>query len=101
MMSKMIRRTTLVSAIACVAVLFGACSDDDTTSLGNTGMLTVRLTDAASLIDSIQRVDIFIVRVDGRLAVASDAEIADNVDNASAGGWVALATPSASFNLLA
>src|SRR5499426_1218646 len=101
MMRKMTRRATLVSAIAYAAALFGACSNDDTTSLGNTGTLTVRLTDAPSLIDSIQRVDIFIDRVDGRLAVASDAEIAANVDNASAGGWVTLATPSTSFNLLA
>lgn len=101
MMSKMTRRTTLVAAIAYAAALFGACSNDDTTSLGNTGTLTVRLTDAPSLIDSIQRVDIFIERVDGRHAVASDAEIATNVDNASAGGWVTLATPSASFNVLA
>jgi len=101
MMSKMTRRAMLVSAIASAAALFGACSDDDTTSLGNTGTLTVRLTDAPSLIDSIQRVDIFIERVDGRLAVASDAEIAANVDNASAGGWVTLATPNASFNVLA
>jgi hypothetical protein len=102
MMSKLTRRATLVSAIASVAAaaLFGACSDDDTTSLGNTGTLTVRLTDAPSLIDSILRVDIFIDRVDGRRAIASDAEIAANVDNASAGGWVTLATPNAVFNLL-
>ncbi|HEY7393302.1 MAG TPA: DUF4382 domain-containing protein [Gemmatimonadaceae bacterium] len=101
MMSKMTRRATLVSVIACAAVLVGGCADDDTTSLGSTGRLTVRLTDAPSLIDSIQRVDIFIERVDGRLAVASDAEIAAHVDTASVGGWVTLATPNASFNLLA
>jgi len=101
MMSRMTRRATLVSAIAYAAALFGACSNDDTTSVGNTGTLTVRLTDAPSLLDSIQRVDIFIERVDGRLAVASDLDIIANVDNPSAGGWVTLATPSASFNVLA
>src|SRR5262245_62006688 len=101
MMSKLIWRTTLASTIACAAALFGACSNDDTTSLGNTGRLIVRLTDAPSLIDSIQRVDIFIERVDGRQAVATDAELAANVDTPSAGGWVTLATPNASFDVLA
>ncbi|HEY7395766.1 MAG TPA: DUF4382 domain-containing protein [Gemmatimonadaceae bacterium] len=97
----MIRRATLVSALAYAAALFGACADDDATALGNTGRRVVRLTDAPSLIDSIQRVDIFIERVDGRQAVATDAEIAGNVDNASAGGWVTLATPNASVDVLA
>ena len=101
MMNKLTRRATLVSAIAYAAALFGACSTDDTTSLGDTGTLTVRLTDAPSLLDSIQRVDIFIDRVDGRQAIASDAEIAANVGNPSAGGWVTLATPSASFDVFA
>jgi hypothetical protein len=101
--SLMMRRfVALVTAATFAAGLLGGCSsDDDATSLGDTGTLTVRLTDAPSLIDSIQRIDIFVVRVDGRLAPASDAELAANVDNLAPGGWVALVAPNASFNLLA
>ena len=95
------RSVALVSAAMFAAVVFGACSDDDTTSSGHTGTLTVRLTDAASLIDSIRRVDLFVVRVDGRLTPASDADVAANVDDGRPGGWVTLVTPNATFNLLA
>ena len=95
------RSVALVFAATLAALLLGACDDDDnTTSLGDNGRLIVRLTDSPALIDSIQRVDIFVVRVDGRLAVASDAEVAANVDNGG-GGWVTLATPNATFDLVA
>ena len=95
------RSAALVVAATVAAAMLGACSGDDTTSLGDTGTLIVRLTDAPSLIDSIQRVDIFVVRVDGRFATASDAELSANVDNGTPGGWVTLATPNTSFNLSA
>jgi hypothetical protein len=97
----MTRSIRFIAALGVGLVFLGACSDDDTTSLGDNGRLTIRLTDAPSLIDSIQRVDIFVLRVDGRLTIASDADVAANVDDGGSAGWVSLVTPNASFNLLA
>jgi len=94
---------TLVSVAATMAV---ACSDSGGLPAllgGNdtTGSLIVRLTDAPFLTDSLKSVDIFVVRVDGRVDVADDAAADKDADNGSLDGWHTLATPLASFNLLA
>ena len=91
----------LLSITAAGAVLLGACSDtSEPTSVGD-GRLIVRITDAGTLIDSVKSVDVFVVRIDARVAAASDTEAASNVDEPAKGGWITLATPNASFNLLA
>src|SRR5262245_10244999 len=96
------RTATLLSAAACAAVLLAGCQndDDDLTSVDD-GRLVVRLTDAAGLIDSVKSVDIFVVRIDGRVTPATDAQANTNVDQPEQDGWVTLATPNATFNLLA
>ena len=63
------------------------------------GTLAVQLTDAPFSIDSVSRVDVFVVRVDARVQTADSAEAAD--DAAGAHGWTTVASPNASFNLLA
>jgi hypothetical protein len=83
-----------------------ACSDTGglPASLGandNTGSLIVRLTDAPFLTDSVKSVDIFVVRVDGRLDAADDAAADQNAALGNVDGWHTLATPNASYNLLA
>lgn len=93
---------SLVSAALLGAAALGACSDDLTSvNDSSNGRLVVRLTDAPFLTDSVKSVDVFVVRVDGRLAQASDAEAESDADDASKGGWNTLASPNASINLLA
>src|SRR5262249_8292897 len=93
--------TTFLSATAFAAALLGACGDNDNVTSVNEGHLVVRLSDAAAVIDSLKSVDVFVVRIDGRVAAASDAEAESNVDQPASGGWIPLATPNTSFNLLA
>ena len=68
---------------------------------GSTGTLTVRLTDAPFSTDSVKSVDIFVVRVEGRVADTDDNDANANLDNGGSAGWQVLASPNASFNLLA
>lgn len=90
-MRRILRRLAAVS----VAILsIAACSDSSGT---NTGLLTVRLTDAPFPFSDVASVDVFVIRVDARNAEPTDAEAADQ---ASRGGWTTIATPNVSINLL-
>jgi len=90
-MRRILRRFAAVS----VAILsVAACSD---TSGTNTGLLTVRLTDAPFPFSDVASVDVFVLRVDARNAEPTDGEAADE---ASRGGWTTIATPNVSINLL-
>ena len=84
------------------AALIAACSGASTATKG-TGTLAVQLTDAPFPTDSVQSVDVFVVRVDARLADADSASAAQGTsdDSASTGGWTTLARPNRSVNLLA
>ncbi len=97
----LVSRTSLfVGAIGALAAM-AACSSDSTSPAR--GTLAVQLTDAPFSIDSLSSVDVFVVRVDGRLA-AADSAAADSgatSDSAEAHGWKTLASPNASVNLLA
>lgn len=90
-MIRRISRAVLGSLLGIVAVT--ACSD---TTGGNTGKLTVRMTDAPFPFAEVSRVDMFVVRIDARTTTASDAETAD----ASSSGWTTIASPNAAINLL-
>jgi len=98
-------RTKLVSALAVFALaLPGACSDSLSTTPNHgdgIGALMVRLTDAPFLTDSLKSVDIFVVRVDGRVTATDDNEANSNLDDGGSSGWQTLASPNAAFNLLA
>lgn len=94
-------RSTLIAPLA-LAALAAACSDKSTSPGGN-GSVVVKLTDAPFAGDSVSRVDIFVVRVDGRVA-AADSAAADSLtgdDEAASGGWTVLATPNQTYDLLA
>jgi hypothetical protein len=88
-------RTVAVAAALGALAAFGACGES--TAPAN-GTLIVELTDAPFDLDSIQRVDVFVVRVDGRRAEADSATTDD--DDAEAGGWTTLASPDREINLL-
>jgi hypothetical protein len=94
-------RLSILSASALAVLALSSACTDSTSPNATSGTMAVKLTDAPFLGDSVKSVDIFVVRVDGRLAAADSAAADSSVDNASAGGWQALATPNASYNLLA
>jgi len=95
-------RAAGITAVIAAGIYLGACSSSATTAAGR-GTLAVQLTDAPFPTDSVQRVDIFVMRVDARLADADSAMAAKGAtdDSAGTGGWTTIATPNVSINLMA
>ena len=89
----------LFSALALFGALV-ACSDNSTGP--DQGRIAVRLTDAPFPLDEVQSIDMFIVRVEAKLASTTEADADEDVEDgdASSDGWVVLATPNASFDLM-
>ena len=83
-----------LAAIGLTTLGIAACSDSSGT---NTGLLTVRLTDAPFPFSDISRVDVFVVRVDARKTEPTDAQAADETDQSE---WTTVATPATMVNLL-
>lgn len=100
-MSRHVLRSAICAATFSAAIFAVACSDS-TTSQG-TGSLRIQLTDAPFSSDSVKRVDIFVVRVDAKMADtdSSEAATATSTDSSAAGGWTTIATPNALIELLA
>ena len=96
-------RFVLTGFAVSFAVVAGACGGADTAGLNGRGTLVVQLTDAPFPTDSVKSVDIFVVRVDGRVAEVDEASADQNVtteDASHADGWKTLATPNVSVDLL-
>ncbi|ODT05070.1 MAG: hypothetical protein ABS52_02695 [Gemmatimonadetes bacterium SCN 70-22] len=93
-----IMRKLLILAAATTAL---ACGDSTSSVRGN-GLVRVQLTDAPFPYDSVQSVDIFVVRVDARLAEpdSAQASTALSEDSASSAGWTTIARPNRSYDLL-
>lgn len=118
MMSRPTPRAPLAptAALAC-AVLAGACGGDhgsaaptspaSTAPAATTGTLAIALTDAPFPFDSVATAELYVVRVDGKLAdtdsSAADAGTEDddggNADPSK--GWVTLAAPNERVDFLA
>jgi hypothetical protein len=102
-----LRFIALATVAFAAAIMPMACSDSGNlpglvgVNDNTVGNVVVRLTDAPFLTDSLKSVDIFVIRVDGRTDVADDAAADKDTDDGSADGWHTLATPNASYNLLA
>jgi hypothetical protein len=90
-----------LAALTTVGMLAVACGNS-TTEAGR-GTLAVQLTDAAFPTDSVLRVDVYVVRVDARMASADSAAAAKGAtdDSANTGGWTTVAQPNRIVNLLA
>jgi hypothetical protein len=97
-------RSTMIRTVLSFAAIFAcaACgASSDAAAPAGTGRLQVLLTDAPFPFDSVKSVDVFVVRVDARVADASDSEAADGADAENHGGWITVAEPNASVDLLA
>ena len=96
------KRSMFAASVLIGSITIGACGGSDTAPRGM-GTLVVQLTDAPFPTDSVKSVDIFVVRVDGRVEDVDDASADTHVatETESEGdGWKTLATPNASINLL-
>jgi len=96
------KRSMFAASVLIGSITIGACGGSDTAPRGM-GTLVVQLTDAPFPTDSVKSVDIFVVRVDGRVEDVDDASADTHVatESESEGdGWKTLATPNASINLL-
>lgn len=97
---KTIRVAALGVALVSASVVVAACSDS--TAQG-TGTLQLQLTDAPFSSDSVSRVDVYVVRVDAKMAETESAEMADGTSDADAmtNEWATVATPNRKIELLA
>jgi uncharacterized surface anchored protein len=84
-----------LTALAVAGAAGIACTESETTGSGS-GQLSIQLTDAPFPYNEVKSVDVFVVRIDGRLADVDSAEAAD----ADSAGWKTLVSPNAEFDLL-
>jgi len=83
--------------LAALGVFAWACGESDGPTLSSGGQVNVILTDAPFPFSQVKQVDIFITRIDAKLADVDSAAAANHTDSA---GWKTITTPNASFNLL-
>ena len=86
-----------LAALAIAGTLgLAACDDANGPTLTNSGKVNVLLTDAPFPLSEVKSVNIFVTRIDAKLADTDSAEAADT-DNS---GWITLVSPNQSINLL-
>ena len=109
------RRTSIALS---AALLFSAAACSDSTGAGS-GTVSVRLTNgavtdglvaqvAASMTEaplpagSVKSIDVWVVRIDAKRQEPTDAEAAEDTEESEAeqAGWVTVAEPGASFDLM-
>ena len=98
-MLKRIASARWLPMLSC-ALLLAGCSSSTSPALGR---LAVQLTDAPFPTDSVARADVFVVRIEVRAAADStqaDSTQADSSQADSTTGWITVATPNTSFNLI-
>ena len=86
----------ILAASVVAGLTMAGCSDSGTTA-NATGQVNVQLTDAPFPFAQVKSVDIFVVRIDGKVAETDSAEDANESDST---GWKTLVSPNASLNLL-
>jgi len=94
----------MMQKILFLAAALGLVACGTSTDLpAGSGVLRVQLTDAPFPADTVESVDIWVVRVDARLAESDSAQAAAGAtdDSASVGGWTTIARPNQSFDLMA
>src|SRR5688572_4542931 len=87
-----------------VVLVLSACSESSGPPRPTTGTVSANITDAPLPIDSVSRVDVWIVRLDATMRDATDNDIRNAGTPASGNprtGWVTVAAPDSSYNLVA
>jgi len=92
-------RKHLIGAMVVLGALVG-CSDSGLEP--GQGRIALRLTDAPFPLDSVESIDVFVMRIEAKAEATTEADAQASVQGAAAGndGWIVLATPNASFNLM-
>jgi hypothetical protein len=92
----------IAAVVAVVATIASGGPTADTQVTPGAGTLAVQLSDAAFLVEDVRRADVFVVRIDARLAGADSASAARGMpdDSAGDGGWTTILTPNTLVNLL-
>lgn len=93
-MNKLTATITLTSAV----LLAAACTDKGLGSVGaETGSISVLMTDAPFPFADVKSVDVFVVRIDGKMG---ESDLTESANESEMGGWTTLVSPNASINLL-
>lgn len=96
-LSSNVRRAGMLAAAAlATSTITIACGDSTGPNAG--GTVVVRLTDAP--LDSVQSVNVWVVRIDAKSATTDSVDAAAGADSA-ANGWTTIAEPDTLFDLLA
>jgi hypothetical protein len=93
----------LVTAVVLTAAAGGwACGNDSPTG-SSRGAVIVQMKDAPFPTDSVDSVNVFVTRVEMRAAMSDStaADSATSTTEATAHGWITLASPNKVYNLLA
>lgn len=92
----MMRNSLLLVGVLALA----GCGTTDVPA--GSGVLRVQLTDAPFPADTVESVDIWVVRIDARLSEPDSAVAAAGAtdDSASVGGWTTIARPNQSYDLM-
>lgn len=99
---------SITALTICASATLVACGGDSGTgtSPSAAGSVSVALTDGAFPFDSVARADLFVVRIDGKIADTDSASAEAGKDDDSHSNtdpsrdWVTLAAPNQLFNLL-
>lgn len=101
-----LKRFVAIGIVMSAGSMLVACGSDGNVAPTASGTVAILLTDAPFPFDSVARADIFVVRIDGRMADADSAQAEAGKDDDSQANhdpshdWVTLAMPNAAFNLL-
>lgn len=93
--------STRFLALALAGALVACGTSSPTKVPDGMGVLRVQLTDAPFPFDSVKSVDIFVVRVEARLADADSADCERHLSDHDRGDWVSLAEPNRRIDLVA
>jgi hypothetical protein len=91
------RTSGTFAAFALAGLVAAACESGSNPTLTTNGKVNVLLTDAPFPFSQVKSVDVYVVRIDGKLAETDSAEAADANDSTS---WITLVSPNTRINLL-
>jgi uncharacterized surface anchored protein len=89
-------RLRLLIALAVAGAAGIACTESETTGSGS-GQLSIQLTDAPFPYSEVKSVDVFVVRIDGRVGDVDSAAAANAADTVE---WKTLVSPNTEIDLL-